>query len=295
MHVPSEMLTGAVCPVTAAVAATGVVASAYVLAKGNFKVPSAMKFSLVSAAVFGVQMLNYPVWDGISGHLIGGVFAACALGVPAGILSMAIVLMLQTLLFADGGILMLGANILNMAIIGAGIGGLLRNLLLKKGFSDSVAIGVSAFLSVELAAVALCAELALSGKGGASLYLTLLGIHSGLAIIEGIATTVLVGLISRNLEEQSASKRSYMVLSAIILTSLAICPFASSFPDAFEWTMGSFSLLPSAPNFANAPFEDYSIAGMADVASSICAGAIGIIATFIFSYISARLLCRVEA
>ncbi len=295
MHVPSEMLTGAVCPVTAAVAATGVAASAYLLAKGSSKVPSAMKFSLVSAAVFGVQMLNYPVWDGISGHLIGGVFAACALGVPAGILSMAIVLMLQTLLFADGGILMLGANILNMAIIGAGIGGLLRNLLLKKGFSDSVAIGVSAFLSVELAAVALCAELALSGKGGASLYLTLLGIHSGLAVIEGIATTVLVGLISADVEERSVSMRSYMVLSAIILASLAICPFASSFPDAFEWTMGSFSLLPSAPNFANAPFADYSIAGMASVLSSLCAGAIGIFVTFVLSYLSVRLLCRFEA
>ena len=208
---------------------------------------------------------------------------------------MAIVLMLQTLLFADGGILMLGANILNMAIIGAGIGGLLRNLLLKKGFSDSVAIGVSAFLSVELAAVALCAELALSGKGGASLYLTLLGIHSGLAIIEGIATTVLVGLISADVEERSVSMRSYMVLSAIILASLAICPFASSFPDAFEWTMGSFSLLPSAPNFANAPFEDYSIAGVASVLSSLCAGAIGIFVTFVLSYLSVRLLCRFEA
>ena len=123
------MLSGAVCPVSAALAATGVAASAYALAKGG-KAPSALKFSLVSATVFGLQMLNYPVWSGISGHLIGGVFAASLLGIPAAILSLSIVLILQTLMFADGGILMLGANVLNMALLGAGLGGAFRAFLM---------------------------------------------------------------------------------------------------------------------------------------------------------------------
>ena len=120
MHIPSEMLSGAICPLTATIAAAGIGTSIYMLSSGARQIPSPLKFSLTSAAVFAVQMLNYPIWDGISGHLIGGVFAAAILGIPAAVLSMSIVLLLQTLLFADGGILMLEANIVNMALIGTG-------------------------------------------------------------------------------------------------------------------------------------------------------------------------------
>ena len=79
MHIPSEMLSSSVCPVTSVMAASGVAFSTYLLAKGKSKIPSASKFALVSAAVFALQMLNYPIWDGVSGHLIGGVFAASIL------------------------------------------------------------------------------------------------------------------------------------------------------------------------------------------------------------------------
>ncbi len=295
MHVPSEMLTGAVCPVTAAIAATGVAASAYVLAKGKaVSAPSALKFSLVSAAVFGVQMLNYPLWDGISGHLIGGVLAAGALGIPAGILSLAIVLTLQTLLFADGGAFMLGANILNMALVGAGVGGLIRAALMRRQISDSAATGLAAFISVELAAFALCAELALSGKGSFALYSTLIGVHTALALVEGCVTALLIGVLAERRAECN-SRRPYAVLAFIVLASLALCPFASSFPDAFEWTMGSFSLLPSAPNFVGAPFADYSVDGLGSISSALCAGAIGLGATFILSFGIAKALKRSEA
>ena len=107
MHVPSAMLHGAICPVSATLATLGIASAVYVLSRHKESLPAPGKFALVSAAVFGLQMLNYPIWNGISGHLIGGVLAVSLLGTPAAVLSLALVLTLQTLLFADGGILML--------------------------------------------------------------------------------------------------------------------------------------------------------------------------------------------
>ena len=76
MHIPSEMLSGAVCPVTAAVSLVGVAASAALLVRRPASAPRAGDFALTGAAVFALQMLNYPVWGGVSGHLVGGVFAS---------------------------------------------------------------------------------------------------------------------------------------------------------------------------------------------------------------------------
>ena len=293
MHIPSEMLSGAVCPVSAALAATGVAASAYALAKGG-KAPSALKFSLVSATVFGLQMLNYPVWSGISGHLIGGVFAASLLGIPAAILSLSIVLILQTLMFADGGILMLGANVLNMALLGAGLGGAFRAFLMRKKLGESASTALAAFVSVELAAFALCAELLASGKGGVQVFATLIGVHTALAAVEAGATAALCRIVGSE-DSAAASRRSYAVLGVMIVAALALSPLASAFPDAFEWTMQSFALLPDAPNFAGAPFADYAAFGGEGALSTLLAGAIGAAATFALSFAAAKALSKSAA
>ena len=155
MHVPSEMLAGSLCPVTAAVAVVGVGAATLALLRERTSAPRAGRFALVCAAVFGLQMLNYPIFGGVSGHLIAGVFASALLGVPAGVLAMGLVLTLQTLLFADGGLAMLGANVVNMALLGAGAGGLLRLALMRRGVSESWATCLAAAASVQLAALAL--------------------------------------------------------------------------------------------------------------------------------------------
>src|SRR5574344_2547822 len=131
MHIPSEMLHGGICPITRAIAIGGIVTSLIILNKKD-EHPSVSGFAQVSATIFALQMLNYPLGGGLSGHIVGGVLAASLLGIPLGILSMSIVLLMQTLLFADGGILMLGANITNMSLIGAGIGGIIYYALLRK-------------------------------------------------------------------------------------------------------------------------------------------------------------------
>ncbi len=276
MHIPSEMLSGVVCPVTAAVSLAGVTAAAVLLARRPERAPRAGDFALTGAAVFALQMLNYPVWGGISGHLIGGVFAAALLGVPGGVLCMALVLLAQTLLFADGGLLMLGANVLNMALLGAGAGGLLAAWLRGRGVSRAAVLAGGA--SVMLAALALGAELLACGKAPLAAVGTLLAVHLALACVEGAATLGLLALV-RPAEGAALPRRGVAALAGLVAAALLLAPFASAFPDAFEWTMGRFALLPGAPNFTAAPFADYLLPAVAhEGLSGLLAGAVGALA-----------------
>ncbi len=273
MHIPSEMLQGAVCPVSAVLASTGILGSFYALYRNKERAPEPGKFALVSASLFCVQMLNYPIWDGISGHLIGGVLAASLLGVPAAVLSMALVLLLQTLFFADGGLLMLGANVLNMAVLGAGAGGLLQVYLHRKNADRMTAVVLASAASVVLAVLALSAELIASGKGSLSVISSLISIHLVLAVLEGAAAGVLLKFIPAS-GNSSEPRKLYFALSVLIGAGLLVSPLASGFPDAFEWTMLRSHLLPDAPNFVNAPFMDYMAFG-----SQSLAGLIGVLLT----------------
>lgn len=278
MHIPSEMLSGAVCPVTAAVSLVGVAASAALLVRRPASAPRAGDFALTGAAVFALQMLNYPVWGGVSGHLIGGVFASALLGVPGGVLCMALVLLAQTLLFADGGLLMLGANVLNMALLGAGVGGLLTAWLRGRGWARGAAVALAGGASVMLAAVALGVELLACGKAPLSAVGTLLAVHLALACVEGVATLSLLALV-RPAEGVALPRRGTVALTALVAAALLLSPFASAFPDAFEWTMERFSLLPGAPNFTAAPFADYLLPSVShEGLSGLLAGAVGVLA-----------------
>lgn len=278
MHIPSEMLSGAVCPVTAAVSLVGVAASAALLVRRPVSAPRAGDFALTGAAVFALQMLNYPVWGGVSGHLIGGVFASALLGVPGGVLCMALVLLAQTLLFADGGLLMLGANVLNMALLGAGVGGLLMAWLRGRGWARGAAVALAGGASVMLAAMALGVELLACGKAPLSAVGTLLAVHLALACVEGVATLGLLALV-RPAEGVALPRRGTVALTALVAAALLLSPFASAFPDAFEWTMERFSLLPGAPNFTAAPFADYLLPSVShEGLSGLLAGAVGVLA-----------------
>lgn len=282
MHIPSEMLTGAVCPVTAVIAATGVGAAGVALYKNKKDAPSAGLFAVVTAAVFGLQMINFPVWQGISGHLIAGVLASAVIGVPAAVLSMTIVLLVQAFLFGDGGIDMLGANIMNMAIIGTGLGGILRAWLIKRGTRSHFATALAAFASVELAAGGVALQLASCGKGSLAMVGTLLGVHAAIALAEGVAS----GLLAFGWEKVHANRplrTAYVAAGLFVVVCLALAPFASAFPDGFEWTMERFGLMSGAKGFA-APFADYSVQGIGGIASALSAGVIGAVSVAIFAF-----------
>ncbi|QXC59994.1 energy-coupling factor ABC transporter permease [Aquihabitans sp. G128] len=157
---------------------------------------------LVAAFIFAVQMLNFPVAAGTSGHLLGGVLAAVLVGPYLGALCISVVLLVQSLLFADGGLSALGLNITNMALVTA-FGGyatfwLLRKVLPRTRPSVVAAAGVAALLAVVLAALSFTVQYALGGTGGASATTVgraMVGVHVLIGIGEAVITALAVSAV----------------------------------------------------------------------------------------------------
>ena len=272
-------MNGAVCPVTAAVAATGIAGAAWAAAKSGNK-PDAEKFASVSALVFAGQMMNFPISGGTSGHLLGGVLAAALLGTPFGVLAIALVLGVQCLLFSDGGLAVLGANALNMSLIGAGGGGLIAGGLRDRSASSLARVGFAAWISVPLAALACSLEMALSGAVPFSFSApAMLGTHAVIGIGEALITVVAFSLLCAPAAD---SRKSALVPAvAAILIALVLSPFACGFPDGLESAAGKLGFLhASAPAFV-APLADYSLpVPMPAAVSTGLAGLVGVLAVF---------------
>jgi cobalt/nickel transport system permease protein len=157
---------------------------------------------LVAAFIFAVQMLNFPVAAGTSGHLLGGTLAAVLVGPWAGAICVAVVLLVQGLLFADGGLTALGLNVANMAIV-ATWGGyalflLLRRVLPATRSTVAGAAGVAAGVSVVLAAIAFVVEYAVGGAGAVpvgTVFAAMVGVHTLIGIGEGIITALTIGVV----------------------------------------------------------------------------------------------------
>ncbi|NQT29355.1 MAG: energy-coupling factor ABC transporter permease [Candidatus Saganbacteria bacterium] len=150
------------------------------------------KMGMVAALVFAAQMFNFPIAYGTSGHLIGGVLAVVLLGPFAGVLVIAAVLVVQALFFADGGLLVMGANIINMAFFGA----LLPYYIyagLKRFIPEWLSIGAAAWCSVVMAALAASFEIGLSGTFALGAVLSsMLKVHIVIGIAEAAITVALV-------------------------------------------------------------------------------------------------------
>jgi cobalt/nickel transport system permease protein len=152
------------------------------------------KMGMVAALVFAAQMFNFPISNGTSGHLIGGVFASVILGPFAGAIVIAAVLLVQCLFFADGGIIAIGANIINMSLFGA-IAGYYIYYLLKKIVPEWVSISAAAWSSVVLASFACALELGVSGTIPYSLVIpAMVKVHAVIGIAEALISLVLIGI-----------------------------------------------------------------------------------------------------
>lgn len=276
MHIPNEMLGGAVCPVSAALAVAGIVVAGRAAVSSASK-PGALRFAAVSALVFAGQMINFPVMDGTSGHLLGGVLASALLGVPFGVLALALVLGVQALVFADGGLLVLGANVFNMALLGAGAGGLINNMFRKQGMNGYLALMLSSWLSIVLASLACSVELAAAGSIAADKVLpAMLGVHALIGIGEALVTLALVASFADRPAARGTWKVAAPLLVAVLIAGL-LSPFASAYPDGLEWVAGQLGFLKeSAPLFVT-PLADYAVAGVDNAAlSTALAGVIGV-------------------
>lgn len=157
---------------------------------------------LVAAFVFAVQMLNFPVLPGVSGHLLGGALTAILVGPYVGALCVAIVLVLQALLFADGGLSALGTNVTNMALIGTFVGFAvavaLRPLARRSRAGLLVTAFVAAWVNTVVASMGFVLEYALGGQGLAlgTVFGLIAGFHALIGIGEGIITALTVGAVA---------------------------------------------------------------------------------------------------
>jgi cobalt/nickel transport system permease protein len=196
MHVPdgfldatTSMATGAV-----AVAAVGVALRG---ARRELDDRAAPLAGLVATFVFATQMLNFPVGAGTSDHLLGGALAAILVGPFTGLLCLSVVLLVQCLLFADGGITALGTNIDLMGVVTVAVGWLvfraLQRVLPKRLSSVAPAAAVGAFVSVPAAALCFTGLYAVGGQAEIPLG-TLAAAMVGWHLIIGLGEAVITGL-----------------------------------------------------------------------------------------------------
>jgi len=263
---------------------------------------------LSAAFVFAAQMLNFPVVDGTSGHLVGGVLIAILLGPSAAILVITCVLMVQCLMFADGGLMALGANVLNMAVVSV-CGGyfVFRALKWMLRMEDKRAtVFAAAFASwcgTVLASIACAGELALSKTLPWSfIFPAMANVHMLIGVGEGVATSLIVLAVLRNRPQLVAGIKAdgpatwagfigYGLLVALAL-AVFVAPFACPWPDGLEAVAGALGFANKAtPHSVPAPLEDYRLPWVGSVTlATAVAGAIGTVIAFISAYALARIL-----
>ncbi|MFE4264777.1 energy-coupling factor ABC transporter permease [Streptomyces sp. NPDC056883] len=201
MHVPDGFIDAPVS-LAAGVAAAGAVAVSLRGARRELDERTAPLAGLVAAFIFAVQMLNFPVAAGTSGHLLGGALAAILVGPYTGVLCVSVVLLMQGLLFADGGLTALGVNIVTMGVVTVVVAyavfrGLVR-LLPDTRRSVTVAAFAGALLSVPAAAAFFTLLYALGGTTDvpvAKVFGAMVGVHVLIGIGEAVITAATVGAV----------------------------------------------------------------------------------------------------
>jgi cobalt/nickel transport system permease protein len=293
MHVPDGFLSVLVSLVLWALAA---VAVAYALRRvgkdlGERQVPL---MGVLAAAIFAGQMLNFSVAGGTSGHLLGAALATILLGPWAAIVVMTSVVSIQALVFQDGGLLALGANLFNMAVIGVAVSYFVHSSIrrLTGGRSWGLFAGgfAAAWCSILTAALACALELALSGTSPANVSVPAMGlIHMLIGVGEGLITLGALAFLyaaRRDLVQGGGTaphgaKAVWIggLLIAILLAALS--PLASAHPDGLEWVAGQQGFLDRAQGPLFELIPDYVLPGVGNEAvATILAGVVGLLLVF---------------
>lgn len=272
MHIPDGFLDPITTVVTAGLALLGLAVALQRLQQqlGSRLAPL---LGVMAAAIFAAQMVNFPLLVvPASGHVLGGVLAAVLLGPWGGLIAMTAVLIVQCLLFADGGLTALGANIVNMGLIGSCVGHLFFTWLRRhlQGLRGTViAAAVASWLVVPLAALAFAVEMAGSGDYDfVPLAWLLLCVHVpiglGEALITGLTLTVVARLeptlLPRDEAPMTTWRPRYLTaagLSVALATAVFAAPWASSLSDGLEWVAVRLGFAERATSLNWAPLADY--------------------------------------
>ncbi len=210
---------------------------------------------IMAAFIFAAQMLNFPVAGGTSGHFLGGALAAILLGPWSGILTMTAVIAIQALLFQDGGLLAMGANIFNMGVLTALVGyGIYRIGRHWPAWPRLLMAGIAAWSSTIGSALLTALQLWLSGTATLRIVMpAMLGVHAFIGLGEAAITIAALRFLEQVrpdlLTDAHDPSRGSAVWSwgglALVLGTLLLAPFASSHPDGLERVaqdLGFFSL-----------------------------------------------------
>ncbi len=251
-------------------------------------------FGILAAAIFAAQMLNWPIPGGTSAHFVGGALAGILLGPYAGSLAMAVVLTIQCLVFADGGITALGANIWNMGIVDVFVGYYTYRILER--YSKSAAAFVAGWLGITLAAIFAGIEIGLSAsfKYGLSVTVPVMGVwHGILGIIEGMITAGVVSYILSArpdiIEERKApGKVAIGVIAAMILVS-PLFAYAAELVGYSEPLENAAEILGLTEHpIYEGLLPDYSVPGLDPYTGTLIAGVVGTAIVLALGYLMSR-------
>jgi cobalt/nickel transport system permease protein len=298
-HIPDGFLSPQVIAATAALS-VGALALAARKSKDNLGEQEAPLLGAATAFVFAAQMLNFPLGAGTSAHLLGGVLVAVLVGPWVAMLVLFSVLLVQALLFQDGGIAALGANTLNMAVLGVGGGYVVYRWLLAllgSGFRRQIAAAAAgAYVSAVLVGTGVALELALSGT------LPLLpavvaigGGHLAVGFLEALLTGAILAVLLRthprmlaDMAARAPSRRklAYAVVSISGLLAILAGYVASSRPDVLERAVRRLGIDGMIGSYFSGPFADYT----APLGGPWVAAVAGIIAVFAFGIVVSRVV-----
>ena len=307
MHIPDGFLDTKTALAAGTLAAAGL-GTALRHARRHLPPRKIPLVGLTAAFIFVAQMLNFPVAGGTSGHLIGATLSVVLLGPGVSVIVMSSVLIIQALLFADGGLVALGANILNMAVV-APVCSYTVYRLMRRMLPDNrgllVCASVAAWCSTVLAALFCAGELAWSGTAsGSVVFPAMAGLHAVIGIGEGLITMLVLAAFAKSRPEllgdrasdpAAVGTRSLVVYGIVVILGLLflVLPFASKFPDGLERVAQSIGF--EQKKIENTeflpPLRDYRFFGLeSGMISAAAAGLFGAAVVFGVSFVLARVL-----
>jgi cobalt/nickel transport system permease protein len=312
MHLPDGFLDAKTALLSTG-AAAGAVGLALRQARATVAPHQMPMLGLAAAFVFAAQMLNFPIAGGTSGHLVGGVLTAVLLGPAAAILVMTCVLLVQCLMFADGGLMALGANVFNMGLVNV-CGGYFvfrlakRVIPIEEPRSSVFAAAFAGWFGTVLASISCAGQLALSGTAPWSIgFPAMTYVHMVIGVGEGLATSLIVlavlrarpQILAHTRESGAHATHGFLGYGLVLALGLAVfvAPFACSWPDGLEAVAKSVGFESrSTPPLVPAPLADYRLPFIASAAGATAvAGAIGTVLAFAAAYVLARVMVPWEA
>lgn len=310
MHAPDGFLNAGTAVATGAISAT-TIGVAIRQAKAQMSEKMVPLAGITAAFIFAAQMFNFPVAAGTTGHLLGGALAAILLGPHLGVLVVTVVVVVQALVFADGGLTALGYNVLNMAIIpaygGFAVFSWFRKILPRNGGGVVAATGLAAGLSVVMAAAAFSIEWLFGATAPIpfdTVFASMVGIHSligfGEAVISALAVASVLAvrpdlvfgaqdLDRAQLSESKVPLRAFIIggLAATLIFATVVSQFAVDNPDGLERVAQDTGFISSGQDhgLANTLFADYATSGIGNETLSLAiAGLVGALITLAVAY-----------